>query len=195
MRARNAAASAALVLILGLAGCGGPSGGAVTPTPTTTASSGTSASATPSASPTATASLPTDCAKVGSDATRSSTLDQMSLQGDGKGFVRPAPTGATLALGCNWIEGDATGVLLLISTVDPDAAVSYAQSTLPAQGYTCTVGDVGEEVCQLSKESTQYPVTVTQTAYARGDVWIYLETSNVVPEQLLDDLVAEIWGS
>jgi hypothetical protein len=187
MRARNAAASAALVLILGLAGCGGPSGGAVTPTPTTTASAGTSASATPSASPTATASLPTDCAKVGSDATRSSTLDQMSLQGDGKGFVRPAPTGATLALGCNWIEGDATGVLLLISTVDPDAAVSYAQSTLPAQGYTCTV--------QLSKDSTQFPVTVTQTAYARGDVWIYLETSNVVPEQLLDDLVAEIWGS
>src|SRR3546814_6626106 len=98
--------------------------------------------------------LPTDCDTRASDATRAEAVGDMTLQGDGVGFVRPAPAGAELALGCDWIVGDATGMLLLISTADP-SAVTDAVAALPAEGYTCQVSDdFGADFCVLTGTGT-----------------------------------------
>lgn len=114
------------------------------------------------------------------------------LQGDGTGFVRPAPPSADLVLGCDWFAGDASGVLLLISRVDPDDAAEFA-ATLPAEGYACTTGDAGNPVCQLVTPNPDYPVDTVETILSREDVWVYLSASNVDGDLLLSDLNAAIW--
>lgn len=144
--------------------------------------------------PAQTANLPTDCAQIGSAATRAATVDQLNLQGDGVGFVRPAPPGAALALGCDWFAGDATGVLLLISTTDAASADAYI-ATLPALGYTCGAGADGGSVCTMTTPNPDYPVDTVETIVSRGDVWIYLSTSNVDGAPLLADLETSIWES
>lgn len=115
----------------------------------------------------------------------------MTLQSDGEGFVRPAPDGATLALGCDWIVGDATGVLLLISTAMPDA-VSAAVATLPEQGYTCQVSDdFGADFCVLPGEGTD----AEEMIVAREGVWIYMSTVNRNGRALLSEIVQSVFGS
>lgn len=156
-----------------------------------------SASATPTASPTPAptpepAALPSDCSAVGTAETRAATVDDLTLQSDGVGFVRPTPTSATLALGCEWFAGDATGILLLISRVDPAEAADFA-ATLPSEGYDCTTGDAGNPVCQKVTPNSDYPVDMVETIVSREDVWIYLSTSNVDSDPLLADLNAAIW--
>lgn len=145
-------------------------------------------------SPTQTANLPTDCAQIGTAATRAATVDQLTLQGDGVGFVRPAPAGAALALGCDWFAGDATGVLILISTTDAASADAYIAS-LPAMGYTCGAGADGGSMCTMTTPNPDYPVDTVETIVSRGDVWIYLSTSNVDGAPLLADLETSIWES
>lgn len=190
---------AALVLAglsaLLLAGCASePSGSATTPPASLTPGP----SVTPSEAPTAppvTANLPTDCAQVGTPATRAATVDQLNLQGDGTGFVRPVPPGATLALGCDWFAGDATGFLLLISETDAAAASAYLP-TLTSLGWTCGVGAGGEgDMCTITTPNSQYPVDTVETIVARGDVWIYSSASNIDGAALLDDLETSIWAS
>lgn len=181
------AAAAALVL----AGCA-PSG-VPTPSPTSAAPAPSqTATPTPTPTPTAQAMLPTDCGQVGTAATRAATVDQLNLQGDGTGFVRPAPDGATLALGCDWFAGDATGVLLLISTVDAAAAASYLPS-LPGLGYACAPSE-GGQTCTMTTPNSQYPIDSLETIVSRGDVWIYMSTSNIDGATLLSDLESSIWA-
>jgi hypothetical protein len=189
--------AATAALTAALAGCAGGGGGAST---TTTSPEPSQTSAAPSPEPTPTeapvaAMVPTDCAQVGTAATRAATVDAMTLQGDGEGFVRPAPAGAELVLGCDWIEGDATGYLLLINRVDAAAAQSFAESTLPAQGYSCTVGDVGAYICSMTTTGSVEPVDTVETIYVRGDVWIYQSATNTDGEALLTDLVQSIWAA
>ena len=186
---------AAIVLALALTGCApdGPS------TPSGSASASPSASSSPSASPEPSeepeptpAALPSDCDEIGSAETRAATVDGLALQGDGTGFVRPAPTSAELVLGCDWFAGDATGILLLINRVDADEAAAFA-ATLPAQGFTCVTGDAGNPVCQKTTPNSEFPVDTVETILSREDVWIYMSTSNVDGDPLLSDLNASIW--
>lgn len=118
----------AVVGILVLVGC------APTPEPSTTPSSEVTQNDTPSSEPTHepqsfVGNVPADCAAVGTAESRADSVDQLNLQGDGVGFVRPAPEGATLILGCDWFAGDTSGVLLLISEVDPAAAEASVSDT------------------------------------------------------------------
>ena len=181
-RSRLVPAVAAVGILL-LAGC------APTPAPSSTPSSEASESETPSAEPTQEPQ-----SFVGTAASRADTVDQLNLQGDGVDFVRPVPEGSTLLLGCDWFAGDATGVLLLISEVDPAAAEAYV-ATLPDQGYTCVTGDAGNPVCQMVTPDSQYPVDTVETITSREDIWIYSSATNIDADMLLSDLNVQIWGN
>ena len=194
----------AVALLAALAACasGGDAGGN-TPTPTTAAATPTpTATVTPpptdavvvppKPSPTQTSAadrLPTDCGTLASAATREAAVGDMRLQSDGVGFTRPAPSGASLALGCDWIVGDTTGMLLLISTADP-AAISVGVVSLTQQGYTCQVADdFGATYCVKPGANADTESTVV----ARDDVWIYLETSNRSGRAILSEIVGGIF--
>lgn len=185
------AAVAASTAVLLLSGCGGSE-----PTPTVTPTSSASVmtpTPTAAAAPTETSApvtLPTDCNALATDATRQETVGDMTLQSNGEGFVRPAPDGATLALGCDWIVGDATGLLLLISTATPEAVTS-AVGDLPAQGYRCQVSDdFGADFCTLpgSGENTEEMIV------ARDGVWIYLASVNRSARAFLSEIATQIFG-
>jgi hypothetical protein len=185
--------AAAAAVVLALTACA--------PDDTDPAASGTSsatspASSTPSTTPTPTpaeASIPKDCAAVGTAATRAATVDQLNLQGDGTGFERPAPDGATLVLGCDWFAGDTTGFLLLVSDVDPAAAGSYI-TTLPAEGFACTAPDAdGATMCTMTTPNSEYPVDTVETVIWRDGVWIYSSATNLDGTALLNDLQNSIW--
>lgn len=185
---------AVATIAIALAGCA-PGTPAATPNPSGTPDSGSSEtpSATPTQTPTAApAALPGDCGEIGSAETRAATVDDLTLQGDGTGFVRPAPASAELVLGCDWFAGDATGVLLLISRVDAEEATDLV-ATLPDDGYTCTTGDAGNPVCQKTTPNSEYPVDTVETILSREDVWIYMSATNVDGDALLSDLNASIW--
>ena len=190
---RFAALSITAALVLALTACGPDDPEAATTTPAATPSA--SVSATPSETPTPTptpVALPSDCADVGTAASRAATVDELNLQGDGTGFVRPAPASAELVLGCDWFAGDATGVLLLVYRVDAAEAAEYV-TTLPAEGYECTTGDAGNPVCQKTTPNSEYPVDTVETILSREDVWIYMSATNVDGDLLLSDLNASIW--
>lgn len=178
-----------------LTGCGGGSGAATptptpTPTATTVAPSPTPTSAPSSAAPTAAAAnIPASCDAVGSAMSRSETVDGMTVQDHGEGFVRPSPQGATLALGCDWIVGDSTGILLLISTASP-AQVTAAVSGLPGQGFTCQVSDdFGAQYCTKPGTGDDSEDAVV----ARDGTWIYLESHNVNARALLSALSSQVF--
>ena len=192
---RTSAAAVIAAIALALAACASePSGSPTTPPPSLSPAPSDTPSAPPT-SPAVTANVPTDCAQVGSAATRAATVDQLNLQGDGTGFVRPVPPGATLVLGCDWFAGDATGFLLLISETDAAAAGAYIP-TLTSQGWECGPGAGGEgDMCTITTANSQYPVDTIETIITRGDVWIYSSASNVDGTALLDDLETSIWAS
>ncbi|WP_322412036.1 hypothetical protein [Microbacterium invictum] len=192
-RSLTVIAGAALALAL-LAGCAPEPA----PSPTSTAtqsespseSPSESASASPSASATSTASIPTECDELGSEASRQEMVGDMTLQSDGQGFVRPAPDGATLVLGCDWIVGDATGLLVLISTATPEA-VTAAIATLPEEGYTCQVSDdFGAQFCELPGAGPD----TEEIVVARDDVWIYYAPVNRNGRAFLSDIASQIFG-
>ncbi|WP_019179173.1 hypothetical protein [Microbacterium yannicii] len=181
----------AVLAAIALSGCA-----ADAPSPTASPSGGPTAStASPSASPTPTeapaqANIPTDCAELGSADTRQQTVGDMTLQSNGEGFVRPAPEGATLALGCDWIVGDATGLLLLISTAQPDA-VTAAVGELPAEGYSCQVSDdFGADFCTLPGAGAD----TEEMIVAREGVWIYMSTVNRNGRAFLSEIVQGVLG-
>ncbi|MGZ0710597.1 hypothetical protein ACWPKO_19900 (plasmid) [Coraliomargarita sp. W4R53] len=186
---------AIVVLAVSLTGCTPDA-----PEPTATTAATETPVATPTgATPTETAqavpipaALPADCSEVGTAASRADTVDTMTLQGDGVGFVRPSPASAKLALGCDWIVGDATGILLLIYNVDAAEAATYVE-TLPAEGYACTTDDAGNPVCQMTTTASNYPVDIVETITSREGVWIYSSASNIDADALLSDLDTSIW--
>jgi hypothetical protein len=185
--------AAALAAVL--AGCGGGSGGPTaspsTPSPTQTATP--TPTPTPEPEPTETvapANLPTDCSTLATPEVRQEAIGDLTLQGDGVGFVRPVPANATLVLGCDWIVGDSTGMLLLISTAAP-ADVATAVTTLPGLGYECGVSDdFGADFCQLEGDAPD----TEELIVARDGVWIYLSTSNRNGRAFLSDIATGIWG-
>jgi len=137
------------------------------------------------------ATLPTDCNTLGTEYTRQEAVGDMTLQGDGTGFVRSAPANAQLALGCDWIIEEVAGVLLLISTAEP-AEVLTAAEALPAQGWTCGVADdFGASYCSIAPPDTP---GVEDVVVARDGVWIYLETYNRNVNDFLSEIAAQIWS-
>jgi hypothetical protein len=184
---RTSRGAVALVLAVALTGCGG-----VTPAP-----SGSPTSDDPRATPTPVETehtdaraLPASCDTLASDDARSAAVGDMTLQSNGEGFVRPAPEGAQLALGCDWISGDATGMLLLISTADP-AAVADAVAQLPSEGYACQMSeDFGADFCALPGSGAD----TEELVVAREDVWIYLSTAQRNGRAFLSEIVQGIFG-
>lgn len=195
IRRRTAALVTALVVAgSSLAGCASGTPAAaptvtVTVTPTATVAPAPTQSPTQSAK---TAVVPQSCDAVGTAATRAATVDGMTNQDDGTGFTRPAPDGATLALGCDWIVGDATGILLLISEATP-AAVTAAVATLPGLGYTCSTARAGNPLCTTTVQGAQGSPNAVETIYARDNIWIYMSASNIDGGQLLSDLAVQMW--
>lgn len=191
---RTLTALVALTTGLLVAGCGS---GGTTPsaspseTAAPTSSPSPSASASPSVPPSqAAADLPTDCAALGSEQTRADAVGDMTLQSNGEGFVRPAPAGATLALGCDWIVGDATGLLLLISTATPEDVTS-AIPPLSAEGYSCQVSDdFGADFCVAPGAGENDEEMIV----ARDNVWIYMSTVNRNGRAFLSEIVQGIFG-
>ena len=208
-RTRALRAVALSVALAGvLAGCGGGIGGGTTPTvtvwasPTLTPSPTTPAPATPPAStpkPTASATasapakpvtLPTTCSALGSKADRQKAVGDLTLQSNGVGFVRPVPAKAKLALGCDWIVGDTTGMLLLLSTAAP-ANVTAEVKKLPARGYTCSFSDdFGADFCQKKGSGPN----TEEMIVARDGVWLYLSTSNRNGRAFLSSIATQLWG-
>ncbi|WP_460775135.1 hypothetical protein [Microbacterium sp. GXF7504] len=188
VRALSLAALLAAALLT--AGCTTP---AADPTAAPTATTTPAASGTPTEAPTqepAPVSIPSDCDDLGTAASRDETVGDMTLQSDGTGFVRPAPEGATLELGCDWIVGEASGLLVLISTASPDA-VTAAVADLSEQGYTCAVADdFGAEFCSLEGQGTD----TEEDIVARDGVWIYLSSVNRNARAFLSDIAAQIFG-
>ncbi|MFJ6651999.1 hypothetical protein ACIQLJ_04275 [Microbacterium sp. NPDC091313] len=190
---RLCVAAAATLLVLSLTACGGQ--GTDPAVPTATASSLPPETPRPTPSPIETEAvqsptLPTSCDTLASPSTRQEAVGDMRLQSDGERFVRPAPEGASLALGCDWIVGDSTGMLLLISTA-PEAAVTAAQQALPAAGWSCqTSDDFGAQFCDLpgTGENTEEMIV------AREGVWIYLSTSNRNGRAFLSEIATGIFG-
>lgn len=182
----------AAMLSAALAGCGG---GNAEPSSSSTATASASSTPTAATSPTPTetvtpVTLPAECTQLGTAESREEAVGDMTLQSDGECFVRPAPQNATLVLGCDWIVGDATGMLLLISTASP-GEVSDAVMTLPDLGYTCQVSDdFGAEFCELPGGAPD----TEEMIVAREDVWIYLSTANRNGRAFLSDIAQQIWG-
>lgn len=173
------------------------SGGTATPTQSPTAAPTATVQPTQTTEPepdpeptTAPANLPADCDALGTGSVREEAVGDLTLQGDGTGLTRPAPDGATLVLGCEWIVGDATGIVVLISTAPADA-VTTAADALPDQGYTCGVSDdFGATYCSLEGAAPDTEESIT----ARDDVWIYMSTSNRNGRAFLSDIATQIWG-
>ncbi|WP_168627547.1 hypothetical protein [Cryobacterium sp. BB307] len=173
-----------------LAGCTGDDS-APASSPTSSASTSAAPTPSPTASP---VTLPTDCASLGTDETRTAVLAGLNFHGgDYTQFVRPAPDSARLVLGCDWFAGDATGLLVLISTASP-ADVAAAAAGLTADGFTCASSDSGAQRCELVTPHSQYPVDVKETIVARDGVWVYMESSNLDGTPLLDEIVQGIFG-
>lgn len=186
---RTALGAVALILSVALTGCAG--GNPAAPS-SATASSSEESPQTPAPSGTedTTATLPDSCDTLASDATRAEAVGDMTLQSGGEDFVRPAPEGAELVLGCDWIVGDATGMLLLISTADP-AAVTEAATRLPAEGYSCQMSDdFGAEFCDLPGQGPD----TEEMIVARENVWIYLATANRNGRAFLSEIVQGVFG-
>lgn len=195
---RRTAALVTVIFVAGamLAGCASGTPAAeptvtVTVNPTPTEKPSPTPTPTPTAS-TKTAVVPNSCDSVGTAETRAATVDGMTNQDDGTGFTRPAPEGATLALGCDWIVGDATGILLLISEATP-AAVTAAVATLPGLGYTCSTARAGNPLCTMTVQGRQGSPDAVETIYARDNVWIYMSAVNIDGGQLLSDLAVQMW--
>ena len=196
-RTRSSTVSAlvlAAVLAAGLSACAGGSTtptASPTPTPTPTQTTPPAPEPTEPSTPTAApANLPTDCSTLGTESVRQEAIGDLTLQSDGTGFVRPVPDGATLVLGCDWIVGDSTGMLLLISTASADA-VTAAAGSMPDQGYTCGVSDdFGATYCYLEGDAPD----TEEAILARDDVWIYMSTSNRNGRAFLSAIATQIWG-
>lgn len=180
-----------------LAGCSGeaaaPATSAPVPAPTASSAAPTAAAdPTPVASPdvpTAPVSLPTSCDALGTSTTRQQTIGGFTEQ-PGSGFERVAPQGATLELGCNWIQDEVAGVVLLISTAS-DAAVTTAVSGLAADGYSCQgADDFGAEYCVKPGGA----LDTQDVVVARGGVWIYLETVNVNADAWLSEISSQVFN-
>jgi hypothetical protein len=186
--------AAVVALTVALTGCGGgASGPSASPTPTASPSPTSTPTPEPEPAPTETiapANLPTDCGSLATPDVWNEAVGDLTLQSDGEGFTRPAPDDAALVLGCDWIVGDSTGILLLISTAEP-ADVAAAVTTLPGLGYSCGVSDdFGAEFCELDGGAPD----TEQLIVARDGVWIYMQTSNRNGRALLSGIATQIWG-
>lgn len=105
----------------------------------------------------------------------------LALQGDGK------------RLYCVWREpqADISFLSIAVDAVEPAAARDELEQ-LGAKGYDC--GDESDGyLCQKVSKNSQYPVTDGDTYFARGDIGIHVQQSNIETTDLLDDVVAHVF--
>lgn len=203
-------------LVLGLvAGCAvgpaddpAPSGaGSSAPSPEVTASS-TAPIPTETPGPIA---LPVDCTEIVDPATYESTFGDTPInpvEFDGSGtssaVVTPTdpPEGASAVeliraaneVSCLWRDprADISGISVAMGHLDP-AVSGPALDDLAAAGFTCTALHDGRS-CQLVTPEQQYPVDRTQTYWARDDVVVTVDQTNVPTDDLLGSIATRLWG-
>jgi hypothetical protein len=213
------AATACLVLALATGCVTGPAGStpepsAPGPTATGTGTPSTGdASGTPTAQPTESGpiALPVDCTDIVDRATYAATFGDIPLNpvefggsGTSSGVVTPSepPTGAGTVeiigaaneLSCLWRDprSDVSGISVAMGHLDP-AVSGPALDALASAGYTCTAVHEGRS-CQLVLPDPQYPVDRTQTYWARDDVVVTVDQTNVPTDDLLGSIATRLWG-
>ncbi|MCL2849850.1 MAG: hypothetical protein FWE61_07390 [Micrococcales bacterium] len=180
---RGATAAASVGLLVMLVGCQGDADEPASPgaEPQTTA-----------AGPTVPVNLPTDCAAVGS------ALAGVELYDESADLVQPAPSGASVALGCEWAGGEVAGVTLVVSTASPEA-VSDAAGGLADLGFTCDA-DLGGQLCivtedaPVSLDGIDTTIALQEIVFARNGVWVYVATAETDGQALAREVAAEIFG-
>lgn len=127
----------------------------------------------------------------------SAPLNDPSVVGDPiaipKSSFTPALQGDGKRLYCVWREpqADISFLSIAVDAVEPAAARDELEQ-LSAKGYDC--GDESDGyLCQKVSKNSQYPVTDGDTYFARGDIGIHVQQSNIETTDLLDDVVAHVF--
>ena len=207
--------SAAIVLVVSVAGCGGKD-----PAPTGSAPGGTtasgsskptvSASATPAPGRTVAAAttLPASCAALVSTADASQfgsapLNDPVFVPQGPSGVVSPTAPPANASarqvmraiheLWCLWANpsSDITHLSVEVGHYDPASAAALI-AALQSQGYDCTDAD-GGRLCAITTANPQYPVDDNFTYLSRGDVMILVDQTNFPTNGLMASMVSVIW--
>ncbi|MBT1611028.1 MULTISPECIES: hypothetical protein [Curtobacterium] len=196
---------------LAMTGCAqaGPAGpaGPASATATSAADPTTAPSPDPTSSEDAdvdddTATVPASCTDLitpgkWDEAFASAPLNDPSVVGDPiaipKSSFTPALQGDGKRLYCVWREpqADTSYLSIAVDAVDP-AAARDALEQLATKGYDCDDESDGF-LCQKVSKNSQYPVTDGDTYFARGDIGIHIQQSNIETTDLLDDVVAHVF--
>jgi len=217
MTDRRPAVVALLVASLALAGCAELFD---FPAPSPAVSGGPSAS--PSSEPTlpparapipgstSGAVIPTDCRALVSQEVYEATFGEVPLNDPDAiatgevGVQQPTepPEGADVQetiesqtqLACLWRqpEADITYLWASVAIVDPLLGGQFMRER-EAEGFTCVQVHGGER-CQLIRPNEMYPVDEGFTHFLRDDVYVYVGQANLVTDDLLGDIVAQVWG-
>lgn len=193
MNGRIAAASAALLLIAVLAGCGqgDPSPSDPSASPESSSTTSPTGSPGPTASPTSTpVALPTDCRAVLS-ADVLAQLDGIPLN---DAAVGPSGVGTDGTLTCIWRDprADTTSLVTTISRMNRGPALDMLNALATDEGFTCFTPDGGTR-CEKTWQNTQYPVTDGRTLFWREDILIDTRYSNLAPTGYTASIVASLF--
>lgn len=195
MKARSAAAVAALLLIAGLTACGPASDGgndsSASPSPEASPSESASASPTPSPTPTANAvALPTDCRAILSE----DVLSQLGETPLNDAAFGSSGVGADGTLTCIWRDprADTTGLVTTIERMNRGPALDLLNELADAEGFSCFTPDDGTR-CEKTWQNDQYPVTDGRTLFWRDDILIDTQYSNLAPTGYTASIIASIF--
>lgn len=217
MTDRRPAVVALLIASLALAGCAelfefpAPSPAASgSPSPSPTAEDAPPEAPAPVPGSASGAVIPTDCRTLVSLEVYEATFGDVPLNDPGYtdagkvGVLRPTepPEGATVQeiiesqtrLGCLWRDpaADITYLWASVAIVDPLIGGQFMRER-EAEGFTCWQMHGGER-CQLIQPNEVYPVDEGFTHFLRDDVYVYVGQANIVTNDLLGDVVAQLWG-
>lgn len=197
MKARFAAAAAALLLVTGLTACGANADGSgdasASPKPTASSSPGstTSPSPSPTATPTAPAvALPADCRAILS----ADVLSQLGETPLNDAAFGPSGVGADGTLTCIWRDprADTTGLVTTIERMNRGPALDLLNGLADNEGFSCFTPDGGTR-CEKTWQNDQYPVTDGRTLFWRDDILIDTQYSNLAPTGYTASIIASVF--
>ena len=87
---------------------------------------------------------------------------------------------------------DITYLWASVAIVDPLIGGQFMRER-EAEGFTCEQMHGGVR-CQLIQPNEMYPVDEGFTHFLRDDVYVYVGQANLVTNDLLGDIVAQVWG-
>ena len=153
--------------------------------------------------------IPTDCRALVSQEVYEATFagvplnDPDAIAAGAVGVQRPTepPEGATVQeivesrtqLACLWrqTKADITYLWASVANVDPHIGGQFMRER-EAEGFTCEPMHGGER-CQLIQPNQTYPVDEGFTHFLRDDVYVYVGQANLATNDLLGDIVAQVW--